>query len=708
MPKSIPLLSLLVAFFAGVMLPLGSANAGTATIDAERLDAANGEPQNWMTHGRTYDEQRFSPLNEITADNVSTLGLAWSYDLPTSRGVEGTPLVVDGVMYATGSLSRVYALDAVDGHLLWQYDPKVQAARPYCCGTVNRGAAIWKGKLYFGTLDGRLVALDADSGRLLWEVHTFDPDEPYSITGAPRIVKGNVLIGNGGAEYGVRGYISAYDSETGKLNWRFYTVPGDPAKGFENPAMKMAAATWHGEWWKMGGGGTVWDSMAYDPTLDLLYVGVGNGGPWNQRYRSPGGGDNLFISSILALRPDTGEYVWHFQTTPGESWDFTATQHMILADIKVDGVVRKVLMQAPKNGFFYVLDRTTGALISGKPFTDINWATGLDPRTGRPIENPQARYSDKPFVMIPGPAGAHNWPPMAFNPATGLVYIPAQEVPTVFAPNPGFKFILGALNLGTGYLPMTTPTNPAELEAMRASVKGWLLAWDPVEQREVWRAQHAGSTNGGVLTTAGNLVFQGTADGYLNAYDATTGKRLWSQRTGAGVLAPPISYAVKNEQYVAVGVGWGGSIAMAGGILNKPESYPPGDHIRVYKLGGGKAEPVVHWSMPRVRRPPVSNASAEVIQAGGALFHRHCFLCHGSNAVGGGLIADLRGSAFLEPNAWQAVVRQGVAVDRGMMNFSKLLTKEDAESIRAYVVAQAWIAYGAQGETPENPGKARQ
>jgi quinohemoprotein ethanol dehydrogenase len=337
--------------------------AATATVDAVRLTQADREPGNWLTHGRTYAEQRYSPLRQIHADNVSQLGLAWFHDTHTSRGLEATPLAVDGILYATGPWSVVYAIDGRTGTRLWEYDPQVPRHRGQyaCCDVVNRGAALRQGKVYVGTIDGRLVALEAATGRVVWDTLTVDPGQPYTITGAPRVVKGKVIIGNGGAEFGVRGYVSAYDAETGALLWRFYTVPGDPSQPFEHAAMVRAAPTWHGrQWWVIGGGGTVWDSLAFDPELDLLYVGVGNGAPWSRQTRSPGGGDNLYLASILALRPDNGDLIWYYQTTPGETWDYTATQHMILADLEINGRLRKVLMQAPKNGFFYVLDRATG------------------------------------------------------------------------------------------------------------------------------------------------------------------------------------------------------------------------------------------------------------------------------------------------------------------------------------------------------------
>ncbi|MFT5611262.1 MAG: quinohemoprotein ethanol dehydrogenase, partial [Polaribacter sp.] len=419
-----------------------SAAATVSTSSATNMSSGVGakdiiqaDSSSWLSHGRTYSEQRHSPLASINKDSVSGLGLAWSYDLGTSRGIEATPIVRDGVIYVTSTWNIVHALDARSGDPLWTFDPivdKAQGAKG-CCDVVNRGVAVWGDSVFTATIDGRLISLNAKTGEKNWDVNTVDKSKPYTITGAPRIVKGKVIIGNGGAELGVRGYISAYDVDSGKMLWRFFTVPGNPADGFENDSMEMAAKTWTGEYWAAGGGGTAWDSMAYDPELDLLYVGIGNGSPWNQSIRSPEGGDNLFLSSILAVRPDTGEYVWHYQTTPGETWDYTATQHMILAELEIDGAQRKVIMQAPKNGFFYVIDRTNGEFISAQNFVEVNWATHIDQTTGRPVEIPAARYSGKaPYLQLPGPLGAHNWHPMSYSPDTGLVYIPAQEAPWVY------------------------------------------------------------------------------------------------------------------------------------------------------------------------------------------------------------------------------------------------------------------------------------
>ena len=494
----------------------------------------------WTTYGRTNDEQRFSPLTQINEQNIGQLGLAWSRELGTTRGLEATPLLSDGVLYTSGEWSIAYALDAHNGKILWTFDPKVDRgrARRICCDAVNRGVALYDGKVYLGTLDGRLIALDAKSGKPVWDVVIADQAKAYAITGAPRIVKGMVLIGNAGSEFGVRGYFSAYDAETGKLVWRTYTVPGDPAKGFESKALQDAAKTWHGQWWTAGGGGTPWDTIVYDPGLDLVYVGTGNGTAWYRDQRSPGGGDNLYLASILALRPATGEIVWHYQVTPGENWDYDATQPLMLADLNIGGKARKVIMQASKNGFFYVLDRQSGQFLSAKPFVKrITWASGIDPTSGRPMELPTAYEGMQAVLVSPSPGGAHNWYPMAFNPGTGLVYIPAREgSQALHAPDKNWTYQATSWNRGED-----PAYNGPLVEEMRkqAPMTGHLVAWNPVEQHEVWNVSLPLVESGGVLTTAGNLVFQGRSDGMFCAYRATDGKKLWEFDAGTGIMAPP-------------------------------------------------------------------------------------------------------------------------------------------------------------------------
>lgn len=664
-----------------------------ANVNAQRLRQADQEPWNWMSYGRTYDEQRFSPLQQLSDKNVGELGLVWSHDLATQRGVEATSIVVDGVMYTTSAWSIVHALDARTGKLLWTFDPEVpkEKAKHTCCDVVNRGVAVWEGQVFFGSLDGRLFALNANNGSVNWEVATFDPELSYTITGAPRVVQDKVLIGNGGAEFGVRGFLSAYNVKDGSLAWRFYTVPGDPSLGFENDAMKMAAATWKGQWWKLGGGGgTVWDSMAYDPQLDLLYFGVGNGTPWNQEIRSPGGGDNLFLSSIVAVRPATGEYVWHYQTTPGESWDYTATQSIILADLTLEGVARKVLMQAPKNGFFYVLDRATGKLLSANNYINITWATHVDIASGRPVEVPEARYKDAPFLLYPSYLGGHNWHPMSYSPQTGLVYIPVLDIPAMYGQPEHFKYNPGVSNVGTDGITGGLPDDQAARDAIGALVKGRLLAWDPVKQQEAWRVEHGGPWNGGTLATAGNLVFQGTADGKFVAYRADTGEPLWDFATQTGVVAPPVTYEIDGEQYVSVNVGWGGAFALVFGEYVQADSLPNVSRVLTFKLGGKATLPAVAWQPTVVFNPPKLVASEDTIALGFATYQDVCMGCHGLNAVSGMLIPDLRGSAYLwDETGWDAVVLGGRLKERGMASFAGNISAEQAQAIRSYVIQQA-------------------
>lgn len=667
-----------------------------ARVDGARIQNADKEPEQWMSHGRTYDEQRYSPLKSINTDNVAQLGLAWSHDLNTKRGVEATSIVVDGVMYTTSAWSIVHALDARNGRLLWTYDPEVPKSKIQhgCCDAVNRGVAVWKGKVLLGAFDGRLIALDAEDGSVVWEVNTVDSEKPYTITGAPRVVKGKVLIGNGGAEYGVRGYITAYDVEDGTLVWRFYTVPGNPADGFENDAMKMAAETWNGEWWTIGGGGTVWDSMAYDAELDLLYIGVGNGTPWNQLIRSPGGGDNLFLSSIVALKPDTGQYVWHYQTTPGETWDYTAAQHIILADMEIKGAVRKVLMQAPKNGFFYVIDRESGELLSAENYVNITWASHVDLNTGRPVEIPGARYEQEAALIFPSYLGGHNWHPMSYSRDTGLVYIPVLDMPAAYGNDAGFKYRPGTTNTGTDGIVGSLPDSASERAAMSALMKGRLLAWNPQTQKEAWRVEHKGPWNGGVLTTAGGLLFQGTASGTFVAYRADNGTPLWNFGTQTGVVAAPTSYEIDGEQYVSVNVGWGGAFALVFGEFVQAESMPNISRVLTFKLGAKNELPEVDWQPTVTFNPPELTANEKELERGFRLYQDTCMGCHGLNAVSGLLVPDLRGSGFLQDaKAWQTVVWDGVLANRGMPGMSDIFNRpEEVELIRQYVIQQAWRA----------------
>jgi alcohol dehydrogenase (cytochrome c)/quinohemoprotein ethanol dehydrogenase len=681
------------------MPSLRAGGGDAAAVDAARLVNAESEPGQWMSHGRTYSEQRFSPLDQINTENVSQLGLAWYADLDTTRGQEATPIMVDGVLYVSTAWSKVKAYDAVTGAELWAYDPEVPGewAVNACCDVVNRGVAVWEGKVFVGTIDGRLIALDAATGRELWDVNTIDKTKPYTITGAPRVVKGKVLIGNGGGEFGVRGYISAYDADTGALDWRFYTVPGNPADGFESPILEEAATTWSGEWWRIGGGGTVWDSMAYDPGLDLLYIGVGNGSPWNHTFRSEGKGDNLFLASIVALDPDDGSYRWHYQTSPGETWDHTATQQIIIADLEIEGRTRHVVMQAPKNGFFYVLDAATGELISAENVTEIAWATGVDLETGRPIETPEARFNltGEPFVSTHNPNGVHTWHSMSFNPETGLVYLPIHGQPFVYGQPAQFDPVQMATNVGVDFSPNAT-LDPAEV---LEQTYGRLIAWDPVNQREVWRVERAGQANGGALSTAGGLVFQGTGSGQFTALDATTGAELWSTPTETGVVAAPMSYEIDGVQYVALLVGTGASWAMIGGATNmKGFELPNVSRLLVYKLGGTVALPPGPEMVRPPMNPPPATASEQTVAAGAPLFEGWCGSCHGAGVIGVGLLPDLRRSAYIaDAEAFRGVVLGGALAANGMASFDAVFDEDDVEAIRAYIVARANQDAAAEG-----------
>ncbi|UVJ42032.1 PQQ-dependent dehydrogenase, methanol/ethanol family [Pseudomonas sp. LS1212] len=668
-----------------------------AQVDQPAIVASEKDGSQWLSHGRTYDEQRFSPLKQITAENVGKLGLSWFIDLDNHRGLEATPLFSDGVLYASLSWSRAIAVDVSTGKVLWTFDPQIERgkARDACCDAVNRGVALWNGKVYIGTLDGRLIAIDAKTGKQVWSQQTTDNSKPYTITGAPRVVKGKVIIGTSGAEYGVRGYFSAYDAETGDMAWRFYTVPGDPNKPYEHPELAEAAKTWKGdEYWKSGGGGTVWDGMAYDPELDLLYVGTGNGSPWNRELRSPGGGDNLYLSSILAVHPDSGKLAWHYQVTPGDSWDFTATQQITLATLEVDGKPRKVLMQAPKNGFFYVLDRETGKLLSAEKFGKVTWAEKIDLATGRPVEAPGVRYEKEPIVMWPSPFGAHSWHSMSYNPQTGLVYIPYQEIPGVYR-NESKDFVQRkGFNTGAGFSDAT--------EIPREAVSGALLAWDPVKQKEAWRVPYPHYWNGGTLSTAGNLVFQGTAAGDLLAYSADKGEKLWSFPAQTGIVAAPMTYSYKGEQYVAIMAGWGGVAPLIGGDAALAPGVGNVSRLLVFKLGGQATLPPLPQKKvaAQTRIPKPVEAPATTLAAGQQLFGSYCSVCHGVGAVSGGLVPDLRKSDEAHRNLFQQIVLDGVLRPLGMPSFKDTLTPDEVEKIKLYVMSREYADYAkAQQQT---------
>jgi quinohemoprotein ethanol dehydrogenase len=673
-------------------------NSITQNVTDARLTNADQTPEDWLSYGRNYSEDRFSTLDQITNETIGDLGLAWTINLETTKGFEATPLVVDGIMYVSGPWSIVYAIDARKGELLWTYDPVVP--RHYseiaCCDVVNRGVALYQGLVFVGTLDGRLVAIEATSGEKSWEVMTVDQTESYTITGAPRVYDGKVLIGNGGAEYGVRGFVTAYDALTGEEAWRFYTVPGDPSLGFENEAMRKASETWTGNYWESGGGGTAWDAFAFDPELKLIYVGVGNGSLWNQEFRSPDGGDNLYLSSIVALNSDNGELEWYYQTTPGDSWDYTATQQILLADMPIDGQERKLLMQAPKNGFFYVLDRTNGELISADPYVYVNWATHVDLETGRPVETAFSRYKEVNAQIFPGPIGGHNWQPMAFNPETNFVYIPSRDQSMFYGqPNQWIENKdIRTFNLAVG----GDRNSTTRIDTLAPEEKGKLIAWDVLSKEIAWTVNYQSPWNAGVLSTR-DFVFQGTAEGELIAYDAVTGDKVWSHNVGSGVVASPITYMVDGKQFITVVSGWGG---VGGRSVRYTDQFYPGT-VYTFALGEGASPP----NYPLIEQNLIEmDVSLDIsgIERGRGIFNQYCQRCHGSPGSGGGAYPDLVYSDAGRYEMFQQIVGEGAFLPLGMPNFGDRLNANQIEEVKNYLISAAHdLSQNSDAERPSGP-----
>jgi PQQ-dependent dehydrogenase (methanol/ethanol family) len=679
-----------------------TSSSSVGLIDDKRIIEAEGEPENWIAHGRTYEEQRFSPLTKINKESVSDLGLAWYKDMGTNRALEATPIVVDGIMFFTSTWSRVYAVEAKTGETLWSFDPEVPGewARKACCDIVNRGVAVYQGKVFFASLDGRLFSLNAETGEKIWEVDTItDRTRAYTITGAPRVAKGKVYIGNGGAEYGVRGYVTAYDTETGEQVWRFFTVPGDPSLGFEDPAMEMAAKTWKGtNWWEFGGGGTVWNSIVYDPDFNNIYLGVGNGSPWTREIRSPGGGDNLFLASIVAVDADTGKYKWHYQTTPEDNWDYTAVQDMALADMEIDGEKKKVLLQAPKNGFFYVIDRSNGKVLRAHPFAAVTWATHVDLETGRPVENPEVDYSENGAWVLPGPLGAHNWQAMSVDLEAGLVYIPTQENAFFYAIQEDYKKTgiykrnPGRWNMGIE-MSSLAQNILANLES-QPTPGGFLKAFNPLTGETKWSVPIPHYWNGGVLATAGGLVFQGDALGIFSAYDKETGERLWEFNTYTSMLAPPITFEIDGEQYVSILTGSGGGDLFGGEPLPPIEiqaslTYNNFGRLLVFKLDGQKKIPIPDVRDKTVPEQQLADVSADKIRNGESNYNDYCAVCHGFIVKSAGGVPDLRKMTTGTHDLFNKIVLGGILGSNGMAGFADVISEEEVENIHHYIRARA-------------------
>jgi quinohemoprotein ethanol dehydrogenase len=679
-----------VALIGALMLVLV---ATVAAIDGG-ADARLGHPApgEWPSDGRDYSAQRFSPLTQINASSVSRLGLAWYDDLDTLRGVEATPIYADGVLYNSLPFNIIKAYDAKSGRVLWTYDPKVprEMARYACCEPDSRGLAMWHGLIVIATLDGRLIGLDKTSGKPVWTTQALPSTMPYTITGAPRVFGDQVVIGNSGGDLGVRGFVAAFDAATGQKRWKFFLTPnpkGEPDHEASDPIMPMVRKTWSddGLWKQLGGGANPWDSIAYDPELKLVYVGTGNSSPHSQFYRSPGGGDNLFVCSIVALHAEDGSYAWHYQMIPGEEWDYTCTSSIVSADLTVDGKPRKVIMQAPKNGFFYVLDRKTGQLISGKSYVKVNWTLGLD-KNGRPIDNPAARYTEEPALVYPGPGGAHNWFPMAYSPRTKLAYFPAYQSGFVYARAPNWTPQPFRSNSGWGgFSGEALKKRMALQKEADKDEKAMLVAYDPVKQQVAWSVPLPRHGNGGVFVTASDLVFEGTTKQTFAAFDAKTGKQLWEFPTQSAPVAGGITYEVDGEQYVAINAGWGGGAAQVerGAGIELPRAPA---RLLVFKLGATRTLPPLAKAEP-IPQPPPLRASEADIQAGAQLYADTCSGCHGREAVGG--VKDLRHIDAATHARFKDIVLGGIYADKGMASFRDLLTDKQAGQIHDYLIARA-------------------
>jgi PQQ-dependent dehydrogenase (methanol/ethanol family) len=587
--------TLIIAFGVGVVVyaQRGTAGSTGTNVTGEVLRRAgtttDAMPGAWLSYGRNQSETRFSTLKQIDSTNAKRLGLAWSYVMGAGGGnQEGTPLMWNNTLYGITSWSVVFALDARTGKELWRWDPGINqpVTRPaICCGNVNRGLAIYNGMIIAPGIDGRLFALDARTGKKIWETRIVETKDLFTLTMAPRIAGGKVIIGAAGGDRPTRGNFVALDAQTGKLEWRFYTVPGDPSKPFENEAMRVAAKTWGPDFYKTGGGGAVWDGFAYDPDANLVYVGTGNPMPWVQNFRTPTGLDALYTCSILAVDLTTGQLKWHYQAVPNDTWDYDNVQHLMLLDLTINGRPRKVITQAAKNGFFYVIDRLTGEFISGDPFVKVSWALGLS-KEGRPIVNPKAYYDQKdPIAILPTSGGGHNWSPMSYNPATGLVYIPSSYATFALQAQAEYKPGTTGFTRPSGDTRLVEPAYGPEPPA---GARRGLQAWDPVNRKLRWNLEGGGGIGGGTTTTAGNLVFQVMNDGRFRAISADKGEVLYEVQTNRTGMAPPITYEVDGKQYVAFGGGLGRANSIFGPTNDKVENAPM---LFVFALDGKAALP---------------------------------------------------------------------------------------------------------------------
>ncbi len=674
-----------------------------------------GAGDDWDNPGGDWAESHFSRLTDISKENVGELGLAWEYDLGSARVQEATPVVIDGVMYTSGNLGRVYALNAATGEELWTFTPEVdmQYNRYACCDQANRGVAVADGKVIVGSLDGWLYALDAKTGAVAWKADTLpDRTRGYTVTGAPEVAGNLVIIGNGGAEYDTRGFVTAYDIRSGKQAWRFYTIPHDPKEGpQETEELEAALTTWSKDTrWEIGGGGTAWDAITYDPEFDQVIIGTGNGGPYPQAIRSPGGGDNLYLNSLVALDRKTGAMKWYFQETPTDSWDLTATQPMLLADLAIDGAKRKVIVHAPKNGFLFVVDRETGKPLAANAVVRTSWASGWNLQTGKPVLTPEASdYSKAPKIVFPSSAGARNWYPAAYDPGRNLYFAswidmgnlmfipPGQENP----PHRRQAMNADAALIFTSDLQAALPSLPPPLQEAVKALPQWqwvkdkpfasqMRAIDPVTGKVKWAADFDGwQDRGGVLATQSGLVIHGTISGKLVVRDADTGKVLKTIDTGSSILAAPMTYRVDGVQYVAVQTGWGGG--GWGFVPAYAAAYAKGNANRllVFKLGGGDVP--IPPDLPPLEPAPAPPAQApgvtpEMIAMGGALFTENCSGCHSNQPRAP--LPDLRRIAPGTHDVFDQIVLEGLLKPNGMPQFDDLLTADQVKAIHAFLIDQ--------------------
>ena len=673
---------------------------------------SNGASVDWPTPGGDPGKSHHSALTTINTGNVERFGLAWSADLGTKRVLEATPVEIDGVLYSSGVAGRTYAFDAASGRELWRFEPQVdmQVNRSVCCDMANRGVAVAHGKVFVSALDGWLYALDARTGQVVWKSDAvIDRNRGYSSTGAPEVAGDVVVIGNAGAEYDVRGYVSAFSIDSGKLAWRFWVVPRDPKLGAQDhPDLEQAIKTWDpNSRWDVGGGGAPWDAINYDAETGLVLVGTGNGGPYHTIKRSPKGGDQLYLASIVALDARTGRLKWFHQQTPADNWDFTSTQPMILTRMTIDGQTRPVVIHAPKNGFLYVYDRRDGTLLRANPIVRTNWASSVDLKTGRPKLDPNASdYGLSPKIIFPATPGARNWHPASFDADSGLYFAPVLDMGNLMFTTPGQKpYAARALNndaalifspdieaaLPTLPAPIATAVRalPAFKEVQRQPFTSELRAIDPLTGRTRWSTALRGwQDRGGVLTTAGGLVFQGSIDGTFKVYDKRTGQLLKSIDTGTSILAAPMTFAVKGVQYVAVMAAWGG-----GGYPYVPRysaAYKRGNQgrILVFKLDGGvvpippELPPLEVAPIPPAQQPGVS--AAMLAQGKGLFFSSGCVLCHSNQHRS--ITPDLRRMQPGMHAAFADIVLRGVLVPNGMPRWDDLLTPAQVDAIHAYLI----------------------